>query len=200
MYVPNLRSFPLLIVIPFMLAACAVGTEFVRPAPEAIEVGKSTYNQVIEHFGKPKDETRVRKNDELLRAISYTYANDMESAKVPNTLAARNIFFLFLGEVVVAEEFNSSFASDSTDFDQRKVGDIVKGKTRCEEVVQMLGRPAGKAIYPAIDKRGESAIVYGFSYVKRPLLQFKTYSKQLKVVCDSGGVVTDVSYVEAGDP
>lgn len=200
MQVPKMGGAALLLVASVMLTACAVGTDFVRPPADAIELGKTTYKQVEERFGKPKDETRVQHNKELLRAVSYSYANDFDSPKVPNTMAMRQLILLFSGDIVVMESFNSSFAADSTDFDQHKVGDIIKAKTRCSEVVQLLGRPSGRAIFPAVDKQGESAMSYEFSYVKRPLLKFKTYQKGLKVMCDSEGVVSDVSYTEAGDP
>lgn len=183
-----------------MLNGCVtVGTEFARPPPDAIELGKTTFGQIVERFGKPGEETRLRKNGDLLRAISYTYANDGQPTKVPNTLAMRQIVFMFSGDVVVMESYASSFASDSTDFDERRLNDIVKGKTRCAEVVEILGRPAERAIYPATNKPGESMIGYEFNYVKRPVLQFKTYKKELQVRCDPAGVVSDVAYAEVGD-
>lgn len=200
MQVPKVGVFSLLLAASALLSACAVGTDFVRPSADTIELGKTTYKQVEERFGKPKDETRIQHNRELLRAVSYSYANDFDRPKMPNTMAMRQLIFLFSGDIVVMESFNSSFATDSTDFDQHKVGDIVKGKTRCDEVERLLGRPSGRAIFPIVDKHGESAISYEFSYVKRPLLQFKTYKKGLQIICDSAGVVSDVSYTEAGDP
>lgn len=191
------RALPLLAAL--WLSACAVGTPFVRPAPEVIELGKTTYAQVVERFGKPSDETRSRKDDQPLRAINYTHASDAEAAKVPNTLGIRQIVFVFADDIVVAEGFVSSFASDSTDFDDRRVGEIVKGKTRCDDVVAMLGRPSMRAIYPVVDNRGESAIGYEFKYVKRPILQFKMFVKGLIVSCDAAGIVTSSSYSESGD-
>jgi len=105
------------------------------PAPEAIELGKTTYAQVVERLGKPSDETRSRKDAHALRAIDYTHASDAEAAKVANTAGIRQLVFVFSDDVVVAESFVSSFASDSTDFDDSRVGEIVKGKTRGDEVL-----------------------------------------------------------------
>ena len=181
------------------LAACAVGTPFVRPAPEAIEMGKTTYAQVVERLGKPSDETRSRKDGHVLRAIDYTHASDAEAAKVPNPAGIRQLIFVFSDDVVVAESFVSSFASDSTDFDDRRVGEIVKGKTRCDEVLAMFGRPSARAIYPVADQPGETAIGYEFKYVKRPILQFKIFAKSLLVTCDAAGTVTQSTYSESGD-
>ncbi len=37
-------------------------------------------------LGEPQEETRIRKNDKSLRQISWTYVNDAETPKVPNTI------------------------------------------------------------------------------------------------------------------
>lgn len=175
------------------------GDPVVRPAPDAIELGKTTYAQVVERLGKPSDETRSRKDDHALRAIDYTHANDAEAAKVPHTAGIRQLVFVFADDVVGAEIFVSSFASDSTDFDDRRAGEIVKGATRCDDVVSMLGRPSMRAIYPVADKQDETAIGYEVKYVKRPILQFKMFAKSLVVTCDAAGIVTQSTDTESGD-
>jgi hypothetical protein len=194
-----IRNFLLSLVATLVLAGCAVGTEFVRPAPDAIQLGKTTYKEVVERLGAPNEEKRLRYNNRPLRSISYSYIGEVEVPKVPNTMGGRELSFLLSGDVVVAERFMSSYASDSTDFDEHKVDDIVKGKTRCDEVVAMFGRPCARAIYPAVDEEGESVVGYVFEYMKRPLLQFKMFRKSLVVYCDAPGVVKDVSYTEVGD-
>ena len=53
-------------------------------------------------------------------------------------------------ELLVAQEFVSSFQADATEYDESKVGAIVKGRTTRAEVLALLGRPNGEAIYPVI--------------------------------------------------
>ena len=48
--------------------------------------------------------------------------------------------FYFFDEVLVGHEFLSSWAEDHTDFDEKKVSTIVKGKTTRAEVIQLLGQ------------------------------------------------------------
>jgi hypothetical protein len=182
------------------LAACAVGTPFVRPAQESIELGKTTYRELVDRLGKPDDDKPMRWNDVQIRSVSWTFANNADAPKVPNTLGIRQLEYLIANDVVVAERFASSFASDHTDFDEKKASDIVEGKTRCEQVIALMGPPAARAIHPAVDAKGDTAIGYVFQYAKRPLLQFDFYTKSLVVECGPDGVAKSVKYSELGTP
>jgi hypothetical protein len=195
----SIRHFLLPLAAGLVLGACAVGTPFVRPGSDEIQLGKTTYKEVVARMGDSGEETRSRKNGHLLRTLVFTYVGEMNPPRVPNTLSIKQAAFVFSEDVVVMEGFMSSFAADHSDFDERKVGDIVKSKTRCDEVVAIFGRPSVQAVYPMVDEKDERAIGYWFRYTKRPALQFKTFEKQLNVLCDKGGVVKDVSYSEHGD-
>jgi len=61
------------------LAACSVGAPFVRPAQESTELGKTTYRQLVDRFGKPDDEKPMRWNGVQLRSVSWTYANNADA-------------------------------------------------------------------------------------------------------------------------
>ncbi len=134
------------------------------------------------------------------RGISYTHAGDSEAPRVPGTLGLRSQGFLLADDVVVAETFVSSYASDSSDFDHTQVAGITKGTTTCDDVVRKFGRPSMRAIPPATgDPDYALVIIYTFTYMKRPVLQFKSFEKSLRVACDRAGIVRDVSYSEMGD-
>lgn len=195
----RMRCCLLPIAAALVIGGCAVGAPFVRPASDAITLGKTTYSEVVARMGEAGEESRSRKNGYLLRSLVYTYAADAEPPKVPNTLSIKQALFVFADDVVVLEGFVSSFAADHSDFDDRKVGDIVKGKTHCDEVVAMLGRPAIRGIHPIVDEKDDYAIGYWFQYAKRPALQFKFFKKELDVLCDRAGIVKDVGYSEHGD-
>jgi len=195
----SIGSCTTIVVAALLLHACAVGTPFVRPAPGEIQLGKTTYNDLVARLGKPDSEKPLRMNEQMTRLINYSYIGETESAKAANSMGGRELSYLIFENIVVAEHFMSSFASDHTDFDESKYRDIVKGKTRCEEVVATFGRPCIRAVYPVADKPGETAIGYSFRYMKRPLLQFKMFEKSLIVGCDANGVVMAVSYTESGD-
>jgi hypothetical protein len=182
-----------------LLGACAMGTQFTRPAQDAVQLGVTTRAQIEARLGKPEEEETLRQNGMILKGISYSYSNSSEATKVPNTLCIRAVRFAFLDDVAVAEGFNSACAADHTDFDEGKVGQIVKGQTRCDEVIALFGRPSYRGIYPVATEAGNLSIGYHFSYAKRPLLQFKSFQKNLDVLCDSAGVVQEVTYSEVGD-
>ncbi|MCU0974223.1 MAG: hypothetical protein MUF80_09770 [Burkholderiales bacterium] len=196
----TMQRLAVLLVAAAALAACSIGTQFVRPAQDSIELGKTTYRQLVERLGKPDDEKPLRWDGVELRSVSWTYANNADVPKVPDTLGIRQLEYLVANDVVVGERFASSFASDHTDFDEKQVARIVEGTTRCEEVIALLGRPGARAIHPVADKPGNTAIGYVFQYFKRPLLQFNVYTKTLVVQCGTDGVVRQVKFTEEGTP
>lgn len=179
------------------LTACAVGTPFNRPPEDFVRLGETTRAQIEQRFGKPDEEKSFRQDDVAGQFIQYTYANDAEPPKMPNTLCIRSLSFALVDGVVFAEYFVSDCASDHTDFDERKATTIIKGQTRCSEVVAILGRPSYRAIYPLTTEKGHMQIGYSFQYVKRPLLQLNMYEKSLQVVCDTNGVVREVTFSES---
>jgi hypothetical protein len=182
-----------------LLVACAIGTAFVRPPEDSIRLGETTRAQIVERFGKPDEEQHLRKNGQTLANLSYTFSSGAEATRLANSLCVRSIEFSLSGDVVVEESFVSSCAADHTDFDEGKVADIVKGKTRCDEVIAMLGRPAARAIYPIASDKGEVFLGYRFMAPKRPLLQFNIYRKALAVVCGPDGIVRETEFVEVGE-
>jgi len=182
-----------------VLTACAVGTPFSRPSEDFVRLGETTRAQIEQRFGKPNDEKTFRQDDVAGQLIQYTYSNDAEPPKMPNSLCIRSLTFALVNEVVFAELFVSACASDHTDFDERKVSTIVRGQTRCGEVVSILGRPSYRAIYPLTTEKGDLQIAYTFQYMKRPLLRLNMYEKSLQVFCDANGVVREWSFSESGD-
>jgi hypothetical protein len=182
-----------------LLTACAVGSQFSRPPEDFVRLGFTTRPQVEARLGRPGDEKNFRQDGLQGRAIQYTYSNDAETAKMPNSLCIRSLTYMLVDDVVYAEGFISACAADHTDFDERKAANIVKGRTRCDEVPQLLGRPSFRAIYPVAKMNGEYVIGYQFKYVKRPLLELNMYQKDLEVVCDVNGIVREVASSEAGD-
>jgi hypothetical protein len=195
----NFRGEFLLVAAAAMLAACTVGSPFVRPQEDSIRLGETTRAQIIERFGKPQEERQVRSDSHLLRAITYFFGNEMEAPKLAGTVCVRVLYFIFSEEIVVGEGFASSCAADHTDFDARKAADIVKGKTRCDDVIASMGRPGGRGIYPAVDNKGELNIAYMFNSVSLPGRTPKTYEKKLDIICDPNGVVRETLFVESGD-
>ena len=107
---------------------------------------------------------------------------------------------VFFGGVLVSEEFVSSFKIDATDFDAARIKQIVKGKTSRNEVLAMLGKPAGEAVYPVVKKPDERALLYSYAQAKGNPFNMKFHSKLLIVSFDPAGIVTNMEYTASGDP
>lgn len=180
-----------------VLAGCA-GTNFVRPDPQALQVGKSTAADVKRVMGPPGQTGELQRNGETLQLLRYAYAEGAGTGKYPGVVPARAMVFSTHGELLVAEEFVSSFSNDATDFDETRSQSIVKGRTTRAEVLGMLGKPNGSAIYPFVKTRGETAIIYSYAQAKGSVFDMKFHNKVLLVAFDSKDVVTEVEFVSNG--
>ncbi len=139
------------------------------------------------------------RNGEKLKSARYAYAEGAGTGKYPGVVPARAMVFLTHNDLLVTEEFVSSFSNDATDFDESKVPSIVKGKTTRAEVITLLGTPNGSGVYPFIKNRNESALIYSYSHAKGSAFSMKFFSKSLIVSFGAAGLVTDVEYVSNGE-
>jgi hypothetical protein len=194
----RIQRFCLAIALTLSLAACA-GTNFKRPTPGALDLGRSTSTQVTQLMGTPAQTGELLRNGEKLRVVRYAYAEGAGAGKYPGVTPARAIAFFFHNDVLVAEEFVSSFPVDATDFDESKIPSIVKGKTTMDELTALLGRPTGNAVYPFIKNKGERAVLYSYTHVKGAPFNMRMYLKSLAVSFDSSGVVSEIEYTSSGE-
>lgn len=180
------------------LVGCA-GTNFKRPEAQALQVGKSTTADVARVMGPAPQTGESLRNGEKLKVARYAYAEGAGTGKYPGVVPARAMALLTHNDLLVAQEFISSFPDDATDFDEAKVSAIVKGKTTRAEVHTTFGRPSGDAVYPFIKNKGETALLYSYSHAKGNAFNMKFYSKMLVVSFNDAGVVTDVEYSSNGE-
>jgi outer membrane protein assembly factor BamE (lipoprotein component of BamABCDE complex) len=180
------------------LVGCA-GTNFKRPDAGALEVGKSTSAQVTQVMGAPQMTGELLRNGEKLKSVRYAYAEGAGSGKYPGVTPARAQVFMTHNDLLVAEEFVSSFPNDATDFDEGKVSAIVKGKSTRADVTALLGNPNGRGVHPFIKTKGETAFIYSYTHVKGSVFNMKLYTKTLIVSFDAAGLVTDVEYTSTGE-
>jgi hypothetical protein len=195
----HLLRIVLPLVLAALLSACA-GTNFKRPDPGVLTVGKSTAADVARVMAAPPLQSgELLKNNEKIRTTRYAYAEGAGAGRYPGVVPARAMVFSTFADLLVGQEFISSFPQDATEFDESKVPAIVKGRTTRDEVVALLGRPNGEAIYPLIRSRTETGIVYSYSHAKGSVFNMKFYSKALIVSFDANGVVSDVDYTVSGE-
>jgi len=179
------------------LLGCA-GKEFTRPEATALRNGETTYAQVIEKFGKPFAEGTLIRNDRTVRNATYVHSESAGKGAREGIVPSRSMSLYFLDDVLVGHEYLSSWASDSTDFDEGQRKYIEKGKTTEAELVQMLGKPSGYEIYPMIASKTDHAAVYAYAELDRGTLSRKAYRKVLVVSLDAAGIVTEFDYTSVG--
>jgi outer membrane protein assembly factor BamE (lipoprotein component of BamABCDE complex) len=182
-----------------ILAGCA-GADFKRPDTQSLVVGKSTSSDVVRVMGAPRQTGEALKNDQKIRTFSYVYAEAAGAAAAPGVTPARAMVFSTYNEVLVGQEFVSSFAQDSTNFDDSKIAAIVKGKSTRDDVVAVLGKPSAEYLYPMLKQQGDTGIGYNYSQAKGSAFNMRFYRKALVVSFDKDGRVTDIDYSASGEP
>ncbi|HWM29418.1 MAG TPA: hypothetical protein VNQ14_13225 [Woeseiaceae bacterium] len=191
-------QFLIVVILAVLVSACA-GTNFKRPDPQALIVGKSNSSDVVNVMGAPGQTGELLKNNEKVRILRYAYAEGAGTGRYPGVTPARAMVFYTVNDVLVGLEFVSSFADDATDFDESKLSAITKGKSTRADVVALLGQPIGNVVYPLVKNKGETGIVYAYSHVKGTVFNMTQYSKTLIVSFDANHVATEVEYVSTGE-
>ncbi len=181
------------IITILFLSSCA-GTNFVRPEPESLLLKKTTYQDIINQFGKPYQEGTKLKNENMVKTITYAYSSAGGTAAYEGVTPARAMAFHFLDDLLVGFEFSSSYKEDNSDFDDSKISLIKKGETKRSQVVSLLGEPKGKYIFPLIESRQNDAMVYMYNQFK----SFKIYQKLL-IVSLNNDIVEDVEFTMSGN-
>ena len=192
-------SFPASVcLMTLLLAACAVGTNIVRPAPDELTLGVTTKEDAIARYGKPDNSGETLVNGHNVEVIGYTYVDPSGRSHVPGVTTGRNLALNFFGNKLVGYVFTSSFEEDHTDFDASRISEIEKGKSTKSQVIALLGQPNGKMIYPLVEQNGIERFLYKYFHIdiQMGLLKAKgkVFQKQLAIDFDNNDIVTDVEY------
>jgi len=180
------------------LAGC-FGKDFVRPSSEAFRLGQTTYAQVIQQMGEPQKTGDVLKNEKNVKTATYVYAATGVEPLEEGVIPARVLSYYFYNDVLVGQEFLSSFKADNSNFDETKISTISKGKTTRLEVVQLLGRPSASFVAPMVKETSGEAIGYGYQTTRGGAFSgFKFYSKTLRITFDDKDRVLDTEYASSG--
>ncbi|WOX05743.1 outer membrane protein assembly factor BamE domain-containing protein [Microbulbifer pacificus] len=180
-----------------ILTGCA-GTNFKRLTNDQLSYGIDTSEIIRQKLGKPYSEGVITKNDKQFKTMSYAYASAGGDAAQEGVTAARSQGLYFYENKLVGDEFTSSWAVDSTDFDESKISQIKKGSTTISEVESLLGAPSGQYLYPLVTNENEKAKIYMYSQTKGSAFNLKFYQKLLVLSYDASGVVTNIEYTEQG--
>lgn len=185
------------LIVAALLAACAAGTNFARLSGPQLRLGQDTEASLRQRLGSPYKEGAVTKHNRQFRTLAYAYSVGGKAA-VQGVTPARGQTFYFLDRVLVGHDFSSSWAEDSTNFDESRIPEIVTGQSKVAEVVGLLGEPGGEYIYPLTSKKGERAKVYSYNQVSGSVFALRILAKSLIVSYDENGVVTDLEFTKSG--
>ncbi len=189
--------FAVLSIAAALATGCA-GRNFVRPTPDAFALGRTTQAQIVEQLGEPLGQGTVAKNGATVSAIRYAYAATGGEPLEDGVIPARSLVFFFSKDVLVGEEFVSSFKSDHSNFDDTKVPSIVKGATTRAQVVQLLGPPTCRYLPPMVKATSGEAIGYAYGTTRGSAFSgFQRSQKAALISFDERDRVSDVEFTAA---
>lgn len=193
------NKFGIAIVVAIILVGCA-GTDFERLNTSQLAFGSDTTETVKQKLGKPYMDGFSTINDLQIESIGYAYASLGGSAAYEGVIAGRNQVFYFYENKLVGHYFTSTWEIDSTDFDETRVGEIEKGTTTTQQVIEIFGNPSGEYVFPLVKNETGRALVYIYIQTKKEgLTSTKSTNKTLVVSYDENGIVTDVEYSLSGE-
>jgi hypothetical protein len=184
------------LAVAFSTAGCA-GRDFARVPADSLQLGKTTYSEVVGRLGTPYREGTMLKQNQMVKQIAYAYSATGGTPLNSGVTPARSQAFYFTDQVLVGHEFSSSFRDDHTDFPEAKVTEIKKGETKEATVIELLGRPTGAYAFPMVGK-DERGLVYTYSQTRVELTKVNVYLKELVVSVGRDGTVTNVHYNSSG--
>ncbi len=192
-----MKLFRLVALAFAVLAMTGCAHDFVRPAPDALKVGHSTKDEVLKVAGTPSFKNdKIEINGETIQSITYSY---VKGAKFYGMIAPqRTLTYSFFNDVLIGDEFNSSFDEESTNFEAEKVFGLVKGKSTKADVIAALGKPAGDVRYPIIKDKNGKGIVYEYTVSRHGGIIMITTQLVVVITLDANNVVTDISYKKNG--
>jgi hypothetical protein len=188
-----------LIAFIALLTGCA-GKDFTRPGADTFRLGQTRFAEVIQTMGEPRKTGDVLKNEKTIKSITYVYAATGGEPLEAGVIPARAQSYFFHDDILVGQEFVSSFKSDNSNFDEGKIAAIQKGKTTRAEVIQLLGRPSSAYIAPVVKETAGEAIGYTYQTTRGGAFTgFKFYLKLAKITFDDKDRVLEVEYSSSGN-
>jgi hypothetical protein len=182
-----------------LLVGCA-GKNFVRPDYDAFKLGQTTYPQVIQRMGKPRQAGETLKNEKRVKMATYVYASTGGRPLEEGVIPARALSYYFYDDVLVGQEFLSSFESDNSNFDDSKVTAISKEKTTRAEIIQLFGKPTAIFVYPMVKQTSGEAFGYTYNTTRGGVFSgFKFFTKSLRISFDDKDLVSEIDYTETGN-
>jgi outer membrane protein assembly factor BamE (lipoprotein component of BamABCDE complex) len=196
------------VLLACLVAACTHGRDFAKPTPETLALGHTTSAEVESRYGKPYRQSRAIRSDDGERAgyapatpfapamtqgafASFSYLHtDTSTAFYGGTATAKAINFVFWNDTLVSYNYVSTFDDSSSNFDESRIAALKRGEMTRANVIELLGEPTGRAVYPMIRDQGTEAFVYDYVQFDRRERRTKT----LVILFGSDGTVQDFRF------
>lgn len=205
-----------IVALTLFVVACSAsaGFNFPRPTPGSLVLGETTMAQAVAKFGDPfsrrtvqSHHTQTHKPPGLRRAAVpgtfetimyvYTYASGGPTPSMITT-RVRSMSLSFWNGTLVFSSYLSTFADDSTDYDETRTSAFVRGQTTRADVVAALGQPGGEGIYPHVARQGTQLLSYQH-YSSGPTRREPTV-KNLELLFDASGRLEDIYFANEMRP
>jgi len=187
----------LAVALALIVAGCA-GSNFTKQPDDALVLGQTSRQDILQRLGSPYREGTVTKNGKQLKTMTYAFATTGGTPARDGVTPARGQGFYFLDDKLAGYDFTSSWKEDQSNFDGAKVPAIKKGVSTRDDVVRLVGAPRGKYAYPLIAEQNRQADVYLYAETRGGPFNVKFYQKHLVVTYDERGLVSNVDYQELG--
>lgn len=182
-------------------AGCATaGHSFRNEAVSSLELGQLKSSECRATFGThPSATSQELKDEGKFEVVRYTYA----SAN-PGTAQGRTLIVEFKNDTLNAFIYVSSFSDDRTLTSFDKASQIVKHVTTKDGVLNLLGKPCGKALSPCTlndykNRFGSGVEIWTWQAVSKIVTMAASYGgrhrparKSIFVTFDKNGVVAEV--------
>lgn len=171
------KSLPAIALALFGGACSTSGRDFAKPDTNTLVLGVTTPADVLATYGEPFERSSEPGDVAMIDAFeslqprppglkkamvkgeiarlrySFTHAA-LVSLGDGATARIRLLDVSFWNGKLIAYNFSSSFDRDATDFDDKKVSALVRGRTTVSDVLNEFGAPGGQAIYPSVARQG----------------------------------------------
>ena len=214
-YTKAIRSVVLAALVTMAGCTHTVGHDFTRPEQVGVVLGQTTEADILSRYGAPASRTS---NTRSTVPAPVTQPGSFDAAPVPGVftflhyryvlnqapiaggdLNQKGAVFTFWNGVLVAHDFTSSFATDSSDFDEIAAQTLLAPrKVTREEVIARLGNPGGRFIYPTTPAPGMERLHY--SYQKFDMNSHQRRTKAMDIVFNAAGQMVDYRAASAANP
>jgi hypothetical protein len=171
------------------LGGCGASGPNLQRSADGLVLGQTTIAQVVAKYGQPSARTTTTSGSAGSGAQAGPVAlpTGLQHAPVPGSIEvlrfsqsqvstpgllvgvvdsqARSLTLWFWNDRLIYYSFSSSFAADTTNFDENRVSSFVRGQTTRADIIRDLGPPGGEGIYPYVAVQGTSMISYQYSQI-----------------------------------